>query len=218
MARPTKEEARDTRRLILDAALELFSEGGFAGTSMRRIARAVGVRESALYHHFPAKAAIFEALLQELGPGRSERLAALDLDALLGEGHEPVLRFLARSMVESWSTPREQKFVRMLMAEAPRLNDPGLIHTSIGAGRARLGRLFEELGRRGAIRPGDYELYALEFMGPMLMMRLMFLVLVEGAPDLEALYARVDAHVHHFCESVKAGEVMTTKAVSRRRG
>jgi AcrR family transcriptional regulator len=218
MARPTKEEARDTRRLILDAALELFSEGGFAGTSMRRIARAVGVRESALYHHFPSKAAIFEALLQDLGPGQSERLMELDLDALLGEGPEPLLRFIARSMFESWATPREQKFVRMLMAEGPRLNDPGLMHSSIVAGRARLGRLFEELGRRGAIRAGDSELYALEFMGPMLMMRLMFLVLAQGAPDLEALFARVDAHVHHFCESVKAGEAMTTKSVSRRRG
>jgi AcrR family transcriptional regulator len=218
MARPTKEEARDTRRLILDAALELFSEGGFAGTSMRQIARAVGVRESALYHHFPSKAAIFEALLRELGPGKSERLEALDLDALLGEGPEPLLRFLARSMIESWSTPREQKFVRMLLAEAPRLNDPGLMHASIVEGRARLGRLFEELGRRGTIRPGDYEQYAIEFMGPMLMMRLMFLVLAAGEPDLEQFQARVDAHVHHFCESVKAGEAMTTKSVSRRRG
>lgn len=218
MARPTKEEARDTRRLILDAALELFSEGGFAGTSMRQIARGVGVRESALYHHFPSKAAIFEALLKDMGPAKSERLEALDLDALLGEGPELVLRFLARSMLESWSTPREQKFVRMLMAEAPRLKDPALVHSAIVAGRARLGRLFEEMGRRGAIRPGDYELYAIEFMGPMLMMRLMYLVLAEGEPDLARFHARVDAHVHHFCESVKVGEAMTTKAVSRRRG
>lgn len=217
MARPTKEEARDTRQLILDAALELFSKGGFAGTSMRQIARAVGVRESALYHHFPSKAAIFAALLQDMGPGKSERLEALDLDALVREGPEPLLRFIARSMFESWSTPREQKFVRMLMAEGPRLNDPGLMHSSIVAGRARLGRLFEELVRRGVIRPGDSELYAIEFMGPMLMMRLMFLVLAQGAPDLETLFARVDAHVHHFCESVKAGEAMTTKTVSRRR-
>ncbi|PTL82196.1 TetR/AcrR family transcriptional regulator [Vitiosangium sp. GDMCC 1.1324] len=217
MARPTKEEARDTRRLILDAALELFSEGGFAGTSMRQIARAVGVRESALYHHFPSKAAIFEALLQDMGPGRSERLESLDLDALLREGPEPLLRFIAQRLVDEWASPREQKFVRMLLAEGPRLKEAGLIHHSIMAGRARLGRLFEELVRRGVIRPGDSELYSIEFMGPMLMMRLMFLVMAEGAPDLERFHARVDAHVRHFCESVKAGETMTLKSVSRRR-
>jgi AcrR family transcriptional regulator len=217
MARPTKEEARDTRRLILDVALDLFSEGGFAGTSMRQIARAVGVRESALYHHFPSKAAIFEALLQEMGPGKSERLEALELEVLLLEGPEPLLRFIAHIMFEDWATPREQKFVRMLMAEGPRLKEAGLVHASVVAGRGRLGRLFEEMARRGAIRPGDSELYAIEFMGPMLMMRLMYLVLAEGAPDLERLYARVDAHVHHFCESVKAGGSMTVKSVSRRR-
>jgi AcrR family transcriptional regulator len=217
MARPTKEEARDTRRLILEAALDLFSEGGFAGTSMRQIARAVGVRESALYHHFPSKAAIFEALLQEMGPGRSERLESLDLDALLRQGPEPLLRFIARSVVESWTLPHAQKFVRMLMAEGPRLKDAGLVHASILASRGRLGVLFAELVRRGAIRPGDSELYTLEFMGPLLMMRLMYLVLAEGTPDLERLLERVDAHVHHFCESVKAGETMTVKSVSRRR-
>lgn len=217
MARPTKEEARDTRRLILDAALDLFSEAGFAGTSMRQIARAVGVRESALYHHFPSKAAIFEALLHDMGPGRSERLESLDLDVLLREGPEPLLRFISQRLVDEWASSREQKFVRVMMAEGPRLKDAGLIHSSIMQGRARLGRLFEEMIRRGAIRPGDSELYAIEFMGPMLMMRLMFLVMAKGAPELELFQARVDAHVHHFCEAVKVGGTMTLKSVSRRR-
>ena len=47
-ARPVAGEARDTRREILDTALELFAEHGFHATSIRAIARAVGVRESAL--------------------------------------------------------------------------------------------------------------------------------------------------------------------------
>ncbi|MGZ3461272.1 MAG: TetR/AcrR family transcriptional regulator [Archangium sp.] len=217
MARPTKEEARDTRRLILDAALDLFSEGGFAGTSMRQIARAVGVRESALYHHFPSKAAIFEAMLQEMGPGKAERLEALDLDAVVAGGLEHFLGFLAHGMVEEWATPREQKFVRLMLAEAPRWKEAGLIQGSVLSGRKRLGQLFEALARRGAIRPGDSELYAMEFVGPMLMLRLVHLVMAEGAPDLERLHARVEAHVRHFCESVKAGEAMTLKSVSRRR-
>jgi AcrR family transcriptional regulator len=217
MARPTKEEARDTRRLILDAALDLFAEGGFAGTSMRQIARAVEVRESALYHHFPSKAAIFEALLQEMGPGKSERLEGLELDVLLVEGPEPLLRFLAQMLMDEWATAREQKFIRLMMAEGPRLKEAGLIHGAVMAGRERLGGLFAELVRRGAIRAGDPELYALEFMGPLLMMRLVHLVMTEGTPDLEHLRAQVSAHVRHFCESVKTGEAMSGKTVVRRR-
>ena len=217
MARPTKEEARDTRRLILDAALELFSEEGFAGTSMRRIARAVGVRESALYHHFPSKASLFEALLREMGPGRAERLEGLELDVLLLEGAEPLLRFIAHLFIEEWATPREQKFMRLLMAEGPRLKETGLVQSSIGVGQAHLGGLFAELIRRGAIRPGDTELYVIEFLGPLLMMRVMHLVLADGRPDLERLRTRASAHVHHFCESVKTKEAPVVKPASRRR-
>lgn len=215
MARPTKEEARDTRRLILDAALDLFSEGGFAGTSMRQIAKTVGVRESALYHHFPSKVAIFEALLREMGPGKSERLESLDLDALLVDGLEPLLRFFVHILIEDWATPREQKFIRLVMAEAPRLREAGVLHGSVMGARERMGRLFKELMRRGAIRPGDPELFAVEFMGPLLMLRLMHLVMAEE-PDVERLRSRGEAHVRHFCEAVKV-EAMTVKTPSRRR-
>lgn len=206
MARPTREEARDTRRLILDAALGLFAEGGFAGTSMRQIARAVGVRESALYHHFESKAAIFEALVMELGPGKMRRFDELDLDGSLAGGLEPLLRSFARLLMEESARPREQKFIRLMLAEAPRLKDAGVLHNPMLTGMTFLTGVFAALARRGAIRPGDPELHAVEFMGPLVLLRLTYLVLVEGAPDMERLFALVDAHVHHFHESVRPKE------------
>lgn len=48
---------------ILDAAAELFTTQGFANTSTRAIADAVGVRQSSLYHHFKTKDDILEVLL-----------------------------------------------------------------------------------------------------------------------------------------------------------
>ena len=48
---------------ILDAAAELFTTQGYAATSTRAIAEAVGVRQSSLYHHFDTKDDILEALL-----------------------------------------------------------------------------------------------------------------------------------------------------------
>ncbi len=63
MGRPLRTEGRQTRQAILDAALKLFAENGYYGTSLRDIATAVGVRESALYHYFPGKEARFEALI-----------------------------------------------------------------------------------------------------------------------------------------------------------
>ncbi|WP_416402918.1 TetR/AcrR family transcriptional regulator [Arthrobacter sp. LFS091] len=52
------------REEILDAAAELFTTQGFANTSTRSIADAVGMRQSSLYHHFKTKDDILKDLLE----------------------------------------------------------------------------------------------------------------------------------------------------------
>ena len=51
------------REQILDAAAELFTTRGYARTSTRAIAEAVGIRQASLYHHFRTKDDVLEALL-----------------------------------------------------------------------------------------------------------------------------------------------------------
>ncbi|HYZ69358.1 MAG TPA: TetR/AcrR family transcriptional regulator [Mycobacterium sp.] len=51
------------REEILDAAAELFTNLGYASTSTRRIADAVGMRQASLYHHFATKDDMLDALL-----------------------------------------------------------------------------------------------------------------------------------------------------------
>ena len=53
----------DTKRKILDKALELFSARGYDAVSMGEIGEAVGIRAPSLYNHFPGKQAIFDALV-----------------------------------------------------------------------------------------------------------------------------------------------------------
>jgi AcrR family transcriptional regulator len=52
-----------TRQRILDVALELFAERGYAGTSVADIAKRLGITKAALYYHFAAKSDILEALV-----------------------------------------------------------------------------------------------------------------------------------------------------------
>jgi AcrR family transcriptional regulator len=54
-----------TRQRALDAALDLFSQQGFRGTTMRQIANAAGLAMGNVYYHFPSKEALFEHLLGE---------------------------------------------------------------------------------------------------------------------------------------------------------
>jgi AcrR family transcriptional regulator len=54
---------------ILDAAEALFAERGYAATTLRDVAAAVGLRIPSLYNHFPSKDALYAAVLERgLGP------------------------------------------------------------------------------------------------------------------------------------------------------
>ncbi len=66
MVRKTKEEAQNTRKNILDAALEVFYVKGVAYSSLEDIAEAAGVTRGAVYWHFKNKADIFNELHGEV--------------------------------------------------------------------------------------------------------------------------------------------------------
>ncbi|HAS56392.1 MAG TPA: TetR/AcrR family transcriptional regulator, partial [Firmicutes bacterium] len=53
----------DTKEKIVDKALELFSIKGYEAVSVNEIAKAVGIRASSLYNHYPSKQAIFDAIV-----------------------------------------------------------------------------------------------------------------------------------------------------------
>ena len=84
--------AVSSRKRLLSAAVKLFADHGFAGSSMRDLARVTGMSVAGLYHHFESK----DQLLYEMQRDAFERLL------------EPVAEF------PSDSTPAEkiQRIVR----------------------------------------------------------------------------------------------------------
>src|SRR5580693_7571129 len=67
----------NTRERILDVALDLFTELGFDGTSLRQIAEQLGVTKAALYYHFTSKDDILMALHLRLHEAGREALVQL---------------------------------------------------------------------------------------------------------------------------------------------
>jgi TetR/AcrR family acrAB operon transcriptional repressor len=65
MVRRTAEDAAKTREAILDAALHVFAERGFAAAQLEDIARRADVTRGALYHHFSNKVDLYLAVLKE---------------------------------------------------------------------------------------------------------------------------------------------------------
>jgi AcrR family transcriptional regulator len=94
-----QDRAGDTRERILDVALELFTEQGFDGTSLREIAERLGVTKAALYYHFASKDDILLALHMRLhGIGR-------DILATLSDG---------QTSLEQWGEVLERLVDEML--------------------------------------------------------------------------------------------------------
>jgi AcrR family transcriptional regulator len=91
-------KGEQTRRTIMDAAKNLFLSQGYTATSMRQIARAVGITPAAIYNHFSGKEEIFTTLLQEAAP--FEQTVAL-FEEIEADTLEDLLHQMIRGLVDS---------------------------------------------------------------------------------------------------------------------
>ncbi len=61
-----QEQYQETRSKLLDSALKLFAQNGYAGTQVRTINRSIGLADGLMYHYFPGgKKEILQVLIRE---------------------------------------------------------------------------------------------------------------------------------------------------------
>ena len=68
--------ARDTKERILAAALDMFSQNGYAGTNVRELTASLGLVKSGLYKHFGSKEEIWNSLLDDMAAYYDERFGS----------------------------------------------------------------------------------------------------------------------------------------------
>lgn len=83
-----EQEKPGRREELLQTAVDLFSENGFQGTSIRDIAKTLGVSISVIYHYFHNKEDLWSAILQY-----SVKELPVKLEAALRGGGHSVERF-----------------------------------------------------------------------------------------------------------------------------
>ena len=105
-AHPPHEPLSRRKRAILDAAIRLFRERGYHGTSIRDIGSAAGVTSAALYRHFANKDEVLETAIWE-GMRRVDRASR---EVLREEGRPPaeILEALVRTFARIMIEDREQ--------------------------------------------------------------------------------------------------------------
>ena len=196
--------SRNTREALLDAALEQFSSKGFGGTSIRDLARAVGIRESSVYKHFASKQALLDALIERadahLGSvaarfGTTITAGADAASTYQGVSEESLLA-IARGMLDVvLHDPQFALLRRLLTVEQYREPDTAARYRDYFITRPLSFQtdLFRSLIAIGDFREGlDPEQVALAFFGPI------HLLIALAERDEQRADELLSGHIRHF--------------------
>ncbi|WP_395695715.1 TetR/AcrR family transcriptional regulator [Nocardioides sp.] len=102
-----------TKRALVDVAEELFTESGYAATSLDAIVAGARVTKGALYHHFSGKQALFEAVFE-----RVEDDAARAIQRAL-KGHRDPWEKATAGLRAFLEVVREPRYRRIVIQEGP---------------------------------------------------------------------------------------------------
>jgi AcrR family transcriptional regulator len=106
---------QDNRRvLLLDAAARLFSERGFNATSMRDIAKAVGMLSGSIYYHFESKEEMLLAVYEE-----GVRAVAEQVETAVASHTEPWARLEAACAAHLSGLIAHRDYARVMIQTSP---------------------------------------------------------------------------------------------------
>ena len=197
----------DTKDKILKTSLKLFSERGYAGTSMSDIANALGITKAALYKHYAGKQEILDQIVERMNEMDYERAAEYEMPETAPDGfaeaymHTPVekIRAYSRAQFDHWT--REEfpaNFRRMLTLEQYRDEKLARLYQDyLAAGPVKyMAAIFRKLtdSDKAAMQ------LALDFYGPVFLLYSVY----DGAEDKEAVETLLDEHIGRFIAKVEA--------------
>jgi AcrR family transcriptional regulator len=112
VTQPESRRGAERRRAILDAALELYSRGGFRGTGLAAIGERVGISHAAVLYHFGSAVNLLRTVLEE----RDRRIAE-SLAPIFAEGGLAALRRLPEIARVNLANPGLARLHTVLQAE-----------------------------------------------------------------------------------------------------
>jgi AcrR family transcriptional regulator len=116
-------EAKQTAKAeqILQGALQEFLQGGYAATSMARIATTAGVSKETLYSYFESKEKLFAAIVQYTAEQHLQQVFASE--PLPADPVEQLRILAAKSITPENLDPMRMNFYRLIVGESGRFPD-----------------------------------------------------------------------------------------------
>lgn len=152
-----------TRRRALDAAARMFRARGFAAVSMSEIAQEVGLSKPGLYHHWPSKEALLQAIVRLSG-----EVLLGHLESVLTSEQDPVARLRAYVVTRLQTVAEYQDFFIVMWQERTTVGTAGFSEMASRAEqyRSRIRALIEDAKRAKGLREGiDTQLLMLALDG-----------------------------------------------------
>jgi len=184
--------------------LELFSKQGYAGSSIRQIARAVDITESAIYNHFTSKEEIFNAILSEF---KSRTIGEIVLsDDLLNDlmSPEKFLKNFALKLINHWNSRQERMFIRLVQIEQfTKIGSQELSVTDyLNEFRSICKMIFSEMVKYNAIKKLDSQFLAEEFIAQLFFIRTE-LMSSDDSDNFNVVLKKVNRHIDFFWNAIR---------------
>lgn len=199
--------AEGTKARILEAALALFAQNGYLGTSMSDIAGQLGITKAALYKHYASKQDILDRIVERMNEMDDERAKAYEMPETAPDGfaeaylHTPVekIRTYSAAQFDHWTKePFAANFRRMLTLEQYREPKLAQLYQDYLAGGPL--QYMAAIFRRLADSDEAAMQLALEFYGPMFLLYSVY----DGAAQKETVTDLLRQHIDRFIARIEA--------------
>ena len=192
--------ANDTKERILEAALEMFSQNGYAGTNIRELSASLGLVKSGVYKHFESKEAIWNALLDQMIAYYGERFGSPEHlppvpDSL--EGLVTMTMQMVNFTVHDEKVIMTRKVLTLEQFRDVRARELATKHFLTGLTDI-FTRIFTSMMNKGLLRKDNPEMLAFAYTAPISAL----IHLCDREPDkTEEAIARVEAFSRHFIKT-----------------
>lgn len=170
--RERRKEARPGE--LLDAALDLFVEKGFAATRSEEVAARAGVSKGTLFLYFPSKEELFKAVVRENISGRFTEWRD-EFETFEGSTADMV-RYCMRVWWERIGATRASGITKLMISEARNFPELAAFYQQevIRPGTELVRRILQRGVDRGEFRPGiDIEYTVFSIVAPMIFLMMM---------------------------------------------